>query len=428
MRKLAILVISMLILALLVGTVGCGDGNGTSIMDLPTTPVPATQPPQPTLPPTDEDQKEVSIGQGMAPLTDREQAQLIQIALDTPEAKALLADDSAYWTRVGWIGIVWRDSKPGEWWSLTNEQIAHGLPEFVPTSARIYPGVSLGLEEPGRMQLAIAIDRKTQEVVDVQLQPPGPSLIPLPVKVDAAIAKNIYLPGEEIEIELSFKNVSSEPFQIEPFPPLIQVQRPRQYQYEPVRSFPEGTGTKSLDPGEVTSYTLTWDQRDSQQEPVAYGYYYLDPGLIQFGDRSMKLNFVSSVKLLILPAEGAMEKTVEMYKSQTVDGNTFTLQRVELSTLGMEVYAFNTPPDYIPPQHPILPPPTIHRLDTYAHYALDGGLTKDAGSSGIRFLENGIRHHWQHLDPIPNGTKELTFIITQLGDWEGRWEFHVPLE
>jgi hypothetical protein len=32
------------------------------------------------------------------------------------------------------------------------------------------------------------------------------------------------------------------------------------------------------------------------------------------------------------------------------------------------------------------------------------------------------------LDPVPNGTRELTFTITELGNWEGPWEFYVPLE
>jgi hypothetical protein len=32
------------------------------------------------------------------------------------------------------------------------------------------------------------------------------------------------------------------------------------------------------------------------------------------------------------------------------------------------------------------------------------------------------------LDPVPSDARKLTFTITRLGDWEGPWEFHVPLE
>jgi hypothetical protein len=39
-----------------------------------------------------------------------------------------------------------------------------------------------------------------------------------------------------------------------------------------------------------------------------------------------------------------------------------------------------------------------------------------------------MRLGWIMLDPIPKGTKELTFIITRLGDRGGPWKFQVSLE
>ena len=73
------------------------------------------------------------------------------------------------------------------------------------------------------------------------------------------------------------------------------------------------------------------------------------------------------------------------------------------------------------------PPPPHVMIPANAEYSLDGGPMKDASSSAIRFLENGMVHTWE-LDPVPKGTKELTFIITKLGDWEGPWKFQVSLE
>jgi hypothetical protein len=67
-------------------------------------------------------------------------------------------------------------------------------------------------------------------------------------------------------------------------------------------------------------------------------------------------------------------------------------------------------------------------LHAQAEYSLDGGPTRNAGRSGIGFREDGMRLSWIMLDPVPKGTKELTFIITRLGDQEGPWKFQVSLE
>lgn len=32
------------------------------------------------------------------------------------------------------------------------------------------------------------------------------------------------------------------------------------------------------------------------------------------------------------------------------------------------------------------------------------------------------------LDPVLSDAKELTFTITEFGDWEGPWEFRIPLQ
>jgi len=231
------------------------------------------------------------------------------------------------------------------------------------------------------------------------------------------------LPGEDIIIEFSFKNVTPEPFQIDPFPPLIQIS----HHSEVLRSFPPGEA-KALEPNEVVTYTLTWDQRDEQGQQVPYGNYYIKLGHIKLGDRTMSLSLSGTRQFLILPAEGVIEKTIELNESRMVDGITITLNRVELTATGMEVYAFNTPADYRLSERPQPPSPEFMKLHTEAEYSLDGGLWQKAGPSGIGFLEDGMRHSWTHLDPVPKGTWEITFVITKLGDWEGPWEFRIPLE
>ncbi len=256
---------------------------------------------------------------------------------------------------------------------------------------------------------------------------PGPMIF---IEADASIDKDSYLPGEDIVIELSFENVMDEPFQLEPFPPVIEIMRPRPS--EPVRSFSAGTGSKSLEPSEVANYTLTWDQRDDQGQQVDYGYYHLKLGDVRLEDHSTSLEFRRLVQVLILPAEGVMEKDIEVNESRTINGITFTLEKIELTASGAKFYAFNVPPEYNPPQGPGLAAPQFMSLHAYAEYSLDGGSIRDVGWSGIRFLDEGMKHSWDHpdLSPIPKGSKELTFIITGLGgdNWRGPWEFKILLE
>ncbi len=136
----------------------------------------------------------------------------------------------------------------------------------------------------------------------------------------------------------------------------------------------------------------------------------------------------SILKVVILPPGGVIEKNITVNQSQTVNGITITLEQVELSATGIAVYAFNTPPDYNLPQGTKLPPPQLMAIHASASYSVDGGEVNWAGKSGIQFLDNGMRHGWEIDLPIAQGSKELEFTISSLGDWQGLWTFRVPLE
>jgi hypothetical protein len=123
-----------------------------------------------------------------------------------------------------------------------------------------------------------------------------------------------------------------------------------------------------------------------------------------------------------------MEKTIEVNQSLTVNNITIMLERVELTATGMKVYAFNAPPGYSLPSGQPGPSPSLW-VHAEAEYSIDGDAMKQTFPSAIRFLENGVLHTWgEYLDPMPSNAKELTFIITKMGDWEGPWEFKVPLQ
>ena len=229
--------------------------------------------------------------------------------------------------------------------------------------------------------------------------------------------------GEGAEISLSFTNEASELRTISPFPPEIRIielpnLRPPD---RVVRAFPVGSGERALQPGESVSYLVNWDQKNDSGEQVPPGWYSVEV--------TLATSRGSATRVLVLPPEGVMETTIEVNQSETVNGITITLERVELTATGMKVYAFNIPPDYNLPQGPMLAPPQFMILHAFAEYGVNGGVMKQTFPSGIRFLENGMRHTWgEYLDPVPSDAKELKFTILNLGDYKGPWEFKIPLD
>ncbi len=276
-----------------------------------------------------------------------------------------------------------------------------------------------------------------------------PKALLLPILVTGTTSKSYYLFGEDIDIKISLERnpQNKEPLEINSFPPAITVKL--RQDDESVRSFPAGTATRLLEPGEVVNYDLTWNQRNDQGQPVHYGYYYVSLGPLAYG-KAGTLGPIPLSPFPILPAEGALEKTIEVNQSQTVNGITIKLERVESSNLGMNVSVFTIPPNPKPhegapeevltspsgevtttlPEGPLVPTPVGPiSFGITAEYQLDGGAVQKAFSntSFVR-LENGVECTWKNLDPVPKNTKLLNFTITELNGWEGPWEFMIPLD
>ncbi len=77
--------------------------------------------------------------------------------------------------------------------------------------------------------------------------------------------------GETAKIELMFKNTSSEPITIAPFPPAIQIAQAQTG--EVIWSSAEEDIRLSLSPAETVSHTLIWNQQDDSGEQVVPGLY-----------------------------------------------------------------------------------------------------------------------------------------------------------
>ena len=124
------------------------------------------------------------------PLTDEEKDRFIEIAQNTPEALRYMENESNYETEVDWIGLGRRGSVSVETHRFDYEEIADGnLPVdrlYFSESLTLHPHVYIRVGEPVRMFISVAIDRETEEVLNVELLPgrgtPGPARGPTPAE------------------------------------------------------------------------------------------------------------------------------------------------------------------------------------------------------------------------------------------------------
>jgi len=306
----------------------------------------------------------------------------------------------------------------------------------------------------------------TDQPVEPSTEPLPPSELPPPpnlsdpdrfgpnIRLTASTDKNYYAPGEEVEIELSFQNLNSYPVIVEPFPPEIEIWLSHLNELnknrELIRSFVTENKEIKLDAGETRTYNFTWGQKYSDGRQVAPGRYYAVvvyfEALKASGKGPIGGGGGTPTRVLIQYPQGAMEKIIEVGQSQTITNLTFmwrgeeihtdvimTLERVELFAEGTRLFVLASSPHYL-----------IGNPETHwdrarspwdgvasAQYVMDGVIRYDdlrRHSKG--FPEEGVRLMWGNklfLDPVPIDAQELTFTVTHWGDWEGPWEFTVPL-
>ncbi len=128
--------------------------------------------------------------------------------------------------------------------------------------------------------------------------------------------------------------------------------------------------------------------------------------------------------------QGAMEKIIELNQTQIAGGLSITLEQVELRSEGIAFSAFTTPSGYSPPQDS-LSYPLKEMNPALAEYTVNG-TTNYARYSTLTYQDDGIELTWgysePYLDPVPSDATELVFTIISFGEWQGPWEFIVPLK
>lgn len=114
-------------------------------------------------------------------LTDAEKDRVIEIALNTPEALALLETETYYEASVRWVAINWLNDHAAALWELDYEEADGGVPEGVPESWELYSQVEIyiaGATYYPMYLLRVAINPDTGEVAHVEVH--GLKKIPAP--------------------------------------------------------------------------------------------------------------------------------------------------------------------------------------------------------------------------------------------------------
>jgi len=242
-----------------------------------------------------------------------------------------------------------------------------------------------------------------------------------------------YSLGEVVEVNFLWENTADETVTVKPFPLAMQIRRP----YDSVVwSYPGGSGEHTLKPGERLSHTLTWDQRDNNGQIIEPGYYFLRVEYQAVMESGLMVGGYRPLKILIQFPQGAIDKTIVVEQMKTLpDGSGLCLKNIDLSSFGAKVYATMDPVDYVPPvsdaERSLWGPVVSH-----AYYRLDSGSLESAGVAKSSFFEE-IELEWDLINPVPKGTRLLTFIIDgieyrdNLGKehkWLGPFEFQITLQ
>ncbi|MDD5095401.1 MAG: hypothetical protein PHV74_13640 [Dehalococcoidia bacterium] len=119
----------------------------------------------------------VGIGgwQQPRPLTEVEKAQVVEIALNSPEVSDWLQGRTDYrMAPIDWYAIVWSDEKAGTWWASEYRIVDEGIPDYISPDALWYPGVTIAVGQGTIYQMQVAVDLDAGKTVMVD--GPYPSL------------------------------------------------------------------------------------------------------------------------------------------------------------------------------------------------------------------------------------------------------------
>ena len=243
-----------------------------------------------------------------------------------------------------------------------------------------------------------------------------------PLKIDMYTLKPYFIQGEIIEIRVSFVNTGKNTIMLYPFPPGIKILRKT-----------SGRVKLEVKPGNISlelqprhGETCTLKLSSSNLEP---GFYVVK--LQNFKVKTQKSSWILSPEIgeiLIQYKQGALVMEMELNKTTISNEVAVSLKKVKFNEFGGKLEVIATlPRSFKPPSLGIpMPEPTPPPGKYEAYYEVDGEKKK-AFSPSLRWIDKEYRQlsiTWQ-IEPIRADAKGMKFIITQIGEWKGLWEFNL---
>jgi hypothetical protein len=117
-----------------------------------------------------------------------------------------------------------------------------------------------------------------------------------PVEVKSTASQTSYKLGEQVSVSITFENKSGEPLTLTPFPPEVIIAATS---LRPYKTIPGG-GSRTLLPGEVAEYVITWNQRDNEGQQVPLGNYVIEMLDIGLNDSRGIVSLSDSPRITIM--------------------------------------------------------------------------------------------------------------------------------
>ncbi|MBN1432832.1 MAG: hypothetical protein JW931_08680 [Methanomicrobiaceae archaeon] len=246
----------------------------------------------------------------------------------------------------------------------------------------------------------------------------------------------VYSYGEEIVMNITLTNKGPGPVTIMGVPPLMGISHKGEPDF---LKYQRSNVAKVLNENKSCETLLIWDQKDEagiQVEPGEYtiGVYYLyspgDNGGIW--DLSNIRQMTRTKDILINPRQGTLQADLIFNDVKQDKGVTVTLVSLDCNTTeGVVVFDVEIPEksvDTTPRPEGLVP------CDVNAYpigsYSIDEGEQKnfldtywicDTGPTQVHRI-------YMVFEPIPADAKTMDIRITQIGNHEGTWDFHIELE
>ena len=288
----------------------------------------------------------------------------------------------------------------------------------------------------------------------------GPRSMPAPriLEQEWKIDKSLITPGDPITITLTLKNVWDKSIEIRELPsttPLTNVDRAGD---EPVLLEWEGGGAipPSMEPGDQLTYVA--NMSSSVSAGLQPGRYHLrfdlrfaeEPGNPERGETGMGFG---GGRFIVVPPEGALDKTVIVDQVREASGTKITLEKIHFAPEESTIEVLAPPPpgesaeaQPIPAPAPTAtaipqqgtPTPTAVPLpagfdvdvtDLGARYRIDGGPWRQLRGHGYRVTAEGVHHKWTFGPVSANaGTLVLAIASDDRPGSEWLWEWTVALQ